>query len=105
MATDREIAADVVYKTLPIESLEQVGGDHYRQHEGLQPWDIIDAYGLDFYEGNILKYLLRVKGDRLEDLRKCAHYIAKKIELVEAAQFGDVPRDPWLPNEGPENVR
>jgi hypothetical protein len=27
----------------------QVGGNHYTKHV-YQPWDIIDAYGLDFYE-------------------------------------------------------
>lgn len=59
----------------------QVGGGHYKANE-IQPWDIIDAYNLDFYEGNALKYLLRRKNNRLEDLQKAAHYIAKKIEML-----------------------
>src|SRR5579859_7365880 len=42
----------------PLPDKRQVGGDHYTKHT-LQPWDIIDAYGFDFYEGNALKYLLR----------------------------------------------
>lgn len=58
----------------------QVGGDHYKKHE-IQVWDVIDDYQLDFYEGNALKYLLRKKGDRVEDLKKAIHYIQKKIEL------------------------
>lgn len=59
----------------------QVGGDHYRQTK-IQPWDIIDDWGLDFYRGNALKYLLRAgrKGPTLEDLRKAKHYIEKCIE-------------------------
>ncbi len=63
----------------------QVGGDHYRQHE-IQPWDVIDAYGLSFYEGNVLKYLLRRKQDtdRLTDLQKARHYLEKCIDLEEA---------------------
>jgi hypothetical protein len=62
----------------------QVGGDHYRQTT-IQPWAIIDDWDLDFYRGNALKYLLRAgrKGPALEDLKKCAHYIAKVIENEE----------------------
>ena len=59
----------------------QVGGDHYRTHE-IQPWDVVDAYGLSFYEGNVLKYLLRRKVDtaRLTDLYKARHYLDKCID-------------------------
>jgi len=56
----------------------QVGGDHYSSFQ-IQPWDIIDEYELGFYEGNVLKYLLRDKGDRREDLEKCKHYIDKLL--------------------------
>lgn len=64
-------------------SRKQVGGDHYTTHE-IQPWDVIDDWGLSFYEGNALKYLLRHKGNRLEDLRKLQHYVEKMIEVEEA---------------------
>ena len=62
---------------------KQVGGRHYK-HKTIQPWDIIDEYELDFYEGNVLKYLLRDKSDtevgkRKEDLEKAIHYLEKKI--------------------------
>ena len=58
----------------------QVGGDHYRQNK-VQPWDIVDDWGLDFYRGNALKYLLRAgrKGPAVEDLKKAKHYIEKCI--------------------------
>ena len=59
---------------------KQIGGDHYLKHT-IQPWEIIDDYMLDFYEGNVLKYLLRTKGDRVEDLQKAKHYLEKLIEL------------------------
>lgn len=58
---------------------KQVGGDHYKKHT-IQPWDVIEAYGLDFWEGNALKYLLRQKGNRVEDLQKAIHYLEKVIE-------------------------
>lgn len=57
----------------------QVGGSHYKNHK-FQVWDIIDEYELDFYEGNALKYLLRSKLNRLEDLKKCKQYIEVLIE-------------------------
>ena len=38
----------------------QVGGDHYHQ-AGIQPWDIWEAYDLDPWEANALKYMLRRK--------------------------------------------
>ena len=59
----------------------QVGGNHYNKHE-IQPWHIIDEYNLNFYEGCILKYLLRRKGDRVEDLEKLIHTAEKEIENV-----------------------
>ena len=63
--------------------LAQVGGDHYRKFK-IQPWDVIDEYGLSFYAGNALKYLLRAghkSASPLEDLKKCRHYLDKLIEL------------------------
>ena len=63
----------------------QVGGDHYLG-KPMQPWDVIDAWGLDFWEGNCLKYLLRRKPgtDRITDLRKARHYLDKCIAREEA---------------------
>lgn len=63
----------------------QVGGNHYKD-KAMQPWDIIDAWGLDFYEGNVLKYLLRAKyKNGVEDLKKARHYLDKKIEDADAS--------------------
>lgn len=61
---------------------KQVGGDHYAKHK-IQPWDVVEEYDLDYFEGSVLKYLLRRKVDRLEDLRKAAHYLEKAIEREE----------------------
>jgi len=58
---------------------KQIGGSHYLNK--IQPWDIIDSWELNFYEGNILKYLLRDKSNRVEDLQKLIHYAEKLIEL------------------------
>lgn len=61
----------------------QVGGDHYQQHS-IQPWDIWQEYGLNAFEGAILKYLLRRKNDRVEDLKKARHTLDRLIEIEEA---------------------
>ena len=70
---------------------KQVGGSHYKKHN-MQPWDIIDEYGLNFYEASALKYLLRKKGNRTEDLNKLIHYAEKEIVNIkrkEQEQFSD----------------
>jgi hypothetical protein len=65
------------------ERSKQVGGNHYKDH-AIQPWDIILEYKLDFWEGNALKYILRKKLDRLEDLKKARHYLDEAIRQKEA---------------------
>lgn len=65
-----------------------VGGNHYREL-ALQPWEIIDALDLDFYDGNALKYLLRWrKKGGVEDLKKAVHYIEHQIEKQEIKNVG-----------------
>lgn len=63
----------------------QVGGDHYKKQVAtMQPWAIIDAWGLDFYAGNVLKYILRHQyKDRVGDLKKARHYLDRMIEKAE----------------------
>jgi hypothetical protein len=61
----------------------QVGGDHYSEHE-IQVWDIVVEYELSYIEGSALKYLLRRKSDRAEDLAKAKHCIEKLIEIEES---------------------
>lgn len=65
----------------------QVGGDHYKRL-AMQPWEIIDALDLDFYDGNALKYLLRwrTKGG-VEDLKKAIHYIEHQIEKYQKGEL------------------
>ena len=58
---------------------KQIGGTHYNKHK-IQPWNIIDEYGLDYYRGNAIKYLLRNKMDTYEDIEKAIHYLEKWLE-------------------------
>ena len=65
-------------------SEQQVGGDHYRQRS-IQPWDIWQEYGMNAFEGAVLKYLLRWRDKNgVEDLKKARHTLDKLIELEEA---------------------
>lgn len=58
---------------------KQIGGDHYLK--AIQPWDIIRAWDLNYWEGNIVKYTLRHRGKNgREDLEKAIHYLEYIIE-------------------------
>ena len=58
---------------------KQVGGDHYQK--GIQPFDYIRANNLDFFEGNVIKYITRYKDKNgLEDLEKAKHYLEEVIK-------------------------
>ena len=62
---------------------QQVGGNHYKG-KPYQPWDIIDTWELNYYEGNVLKYLLRWRyKNGVEDLKKAQHYLSYLIEKEE----------------------
>jgi Protein of unknwon function (DUF3310) len=66
------------------ESLEP---GYYKGKGGMQPFDVIDAFGLDFYEGNAVKYVIRWrrKGG-VADLRKAREYIEQAIKRAEAQE-------------------
>ena len=59
---------------------KQVGGDHYSKMD-IQPWEVISRGGLDFFEGNVVKYVMRYRAKNgLEDLKKARHYLDYLIE-------------------------
>lgn len=53
---------------------------HYR-NSPIQPDDAIDAWGLNFRLGNIVKYAVRCehKGTKTDDLMKVVWYAAKEL--------------------------
>lgn len=67
-------------------STEQV--DHPAHYGGADnPYEavkVIAAHNLDFFLGNVIKYIIRSdkKGNELQDLRKAAWYLNKKIDLL-----------------------
>lgn len=53
----------------------QVGGDHYSRLK-IQPIEFITANGLNFCEGNVIKYVARHRyKNGKQDLLKARHYI------------------------------
>ena len=55
---------------------------HYVSPAGIEAIDVIEAFGLGFHLGNVVKYVLRSgkKGDRIEDLKKAAWLLNREIE-------------------------
>lgn len=59
----------------------QVGGTHYMKHGNFQPWDAWWLWGLNAFQGAILKYVVRYRDKNgLQDLEKAKHYLEKLIE-------------------------
>ena len=65
----------------------QEGGDHYKKL-GIQPVEYIQANNLDFFQGNVVKYVTRNKDKKgAEDIRKAIHYLQMILEM----QYGESP--------------
>ena len=60
----------------------QVGGSHYKDC-GIQPVEYIHANKLDYFEGNVVKYITRhrTKGQGKKDIEKAIHYAQLILEL------------------------
>lgn len=57
---------------------------HYSRW-AIEPWDFIQANNLDFFRGNIIKYIMRHdRKNGLEDLRKARVYLDRMIADAEA---------------------
>ena len=54
-----------------------------RKINGLDVIDLIEHWDLNFNEGNILKYLLRKKGDDISDMKKIADYANREAEHLQ----------------------
>jgi hypothetical protein len=54
--------------------------DYYKAN-GLEAFDVIDSFELNFNLGNAFKYIARAgkKGDKVEDLRKAITYLNREI--------------------------
>jgi len=77
----------------------QVGGSHY-QGQKLQHWDIVEMFKLDYFQAQILRYVMRWnKKDGLRDLQKAAHFLEKYQELNKDFKIGKSPEVVYTGNE------
>lgn len=58
---------------------KQIGGEHYRENnDKVQHWDIVHFYNMNYFIGNMTKYVCRWrKKGGLKDLEKALHYLEK----------------------------
>jgi len=56
------------------------GNAHYKKGK-IEPWEVIEDWGLDFHLGNVIKYIGRHRAVRArkkrEDLLKAIHYLVR----------------------------
>lgn len=76
-------AADGSVLEVPAEAnRRQVGGSHYRTESGRQHWDLVNEFGLDYFQGQITKYVMRWRDKNgVQDLEKARHFLDKYIEI------------------------
>ena len=67
--------------------MSKLAPNHYQSGK-IQVWDFINDQQLDFFEGNIVKYVCRAglkEGEsQLDDLLKAATYLTKLIHITRA---------------------
>lgn len=64
---------------------EQVGGSHYKAMP-FQPIKLISMLELDFFQGNVVKYVSRYKlKDGVRDLEKAKHYCRMAMEMEKSS--------------------
>ena len=59
----------------------------YYESDGIEVFDVIEAFDLNFNLGNVMKYICRAGRktfDPLPDLRKACTYLEREIERLEA---------------------
>ena len=67
---------------LPVTMFDTVNHPPHYKVGGIETIDFIEAKGLNYHLGNVVKYITRAdhKGDRLENLRKAKWYLEREIE-------------------------
>lgn len=75
----------------------QVGGTHYKTG-GEEHWDRVQRLKLDYFQGQITKYVERWKlKNGVEDLKKARHFLDKYIEINEKVYPQSLAGAPWAP--------
>lgn len=59
----------------------------YYESDGIEVFDVIEAFDLNFNLGNVIKYICRAGRktfDPLQDLRKASAYLDREIKRLES---------------------
>jgi hypothetical protein len=84
--TQREFWGDPEPDVGGAANARQVGGEHYGG-SAVQHWDIVAMHNLDYFQGQITKYVMRHKQKHgIQDLEKAQHFLEKYIELLRAVE-------------------
>jgi hypothetical protein len=69
-------------------SEDQINHPSHYQGNDLEAIDVIEAFGLGFNLGNVVKYVLRAgkKDCRLKDLKKAHWYLTRELLNLENSQ-------------------
>ena len=69
----------------------------------IEPIQVVEAWGLSFHLGSVIKYLARAgrKGDRVLDLRKAEWFLRREIERLQPTSAGHVEQ-PTDDSDSPE---
>jgi|TARA_R110001583_G_scaffold54212_1_gene166308 hypothetical protein len=62
--------------------MDRINPNYYK--EGIETADYIESHGMDYMQGNIIKYVTRYKmKNGLEDLKKAEWYLQRLIKKYE----------------------
>ena len=80
----------------------------YYESDGIEVFDVIEAFDLNFNLGNVCKYICRAGRktfDPLPDLRKACTYLEREIERLEADPImNNDESDPIMNNEKSDHI-
>ncbi len=67
---------------------EEIRPQHYKQG-GMEAWDVIEAFNLNFNIGNTFKYISRYDSkvfieDKVKDLVKASTYINRELKILKS---------------------
>ncbi len=67
------------------EPLDLINRPPHYTYSAIEPVDAIEAWGLNFFLGNVVKYCVRAehKGSQLSDLKKARFYLEREIARLE----------------------
>ena len=80
----------------------------YYESDGIEVFDVIEAFDLNFNLGNVIKYICRAGRktfDPLPDLRKACTYLEREIERLEADPImNNDESDPIMNNDKSDDI-